>query len=187
MQRYKPKYCLTLKPSGYRNSNNSDETSRYIAGRAQHSVETNSSPLSAAWSGALQQLHMAAWLLRQQSSSLNMAKRARQRAWAASEPTSVSFGFERLFDGQLRLVCDFIHRVKRRQDIVPVSTKLRQLALAFCKQVASELHRLEDNDINQRRSSIITPFLVSWLYSIALRLLSPSATPSNLTCTLQYL
>ncbi|KAL3188319.1 hypothetical protein MRX96_022987 [Rhipicephalus microplus] len=66
-------------------------------------------------------------------------------------PAGVPPGLEHLFDGQLELVQDFAHWIKRWQNIVP-------------------------------RSSLNTPFLVSRLSSPALHLLSPSATPSHLTC-----
>nr|XP_037286089.1 uncharacterized protein LOC119179121 [Rhipicephalus microplus] len=54
---------------------------------------------------------------------------------------------------KLTLVRNFTHRAKRWEDIVPVSAKLRQQALAICKQVASELHRLEGSDFSERVSA----------------------------------
>ncbi|KAH7968218.1 hypothetical protein HPB52_007031 [Rhipicephalus sanguineus] len=61
-------------------------------------------------------------------------------------PAGVPPGFEHLFDGELGLVRDYVHRVKRRPD-VPVSTKLRRLPLALRQQVASELRQLQDDDV----------------------------------------
>ncbi|KAH6942919.1 hypothetical protein HPB50_011955 [Hyalomma asiaticum] len=50
--------------------------------------------------------------------------------------TDVPPVFQHLFDGELGLVRDFIHLVKRRQHIAPVSAKLRRLPLALRQQVA---------------------------------------------------
>ncbi|KAH7969673.1 hypothetical protein HPB52_021017 [Rhipicephalus sanguineus] len=61
-------------------------------------------------------------------------------------PAGVPPGFQHLFDGELGLVRDYIHRVKRRPD-VPVSAKLRRLPLALRQQVASELRWLQDDDV----------------------------------------
>ncbi|KAH7986169.1 hypothetical protein HPB52_025161 [Rhipicephalus sanguineus] len=67
-------------------------------------------------------------------------------AWPTELPAGVPPGFEHLFDGELGLVRDYVHRVKRRPD-VPVSAKLRRLLLALRQQVASELRRLQDDDV----------------------------------------
>ncbi|XP_049267375.1 uncharacterized protein K02A2.6-like [Rhipicephalus sanguineus] len=77
-------------------------------------------------------------------------------------PAGVPPGFEHLFDGELGLVRDYVHRVKRRPDIVPVSAKLRRLPLALRQQVASELRRLEDNDVIERVSASewVSPLVV---------------------------
>ncbi|XP_049273390.1 uncharacterized protein LOC125759126 [Rhipicephalus sanguineus] len=77
-------------------------------------------------------------------------------------PAGVPPGLEHLFDGELGLVRDYGHRVKRRPDIIPVSTKLRRLPLALRQQVASELRRLEDNDVIERVSASewVSPLMV---------------------------
>ncbi|KAH7932407.1 hypothetical protein HPB52_024589 [Rhipicephalus sanguineus] len=55
-------------------------------------------------------------------------------------PAGVPPGFEHLPD-----------RAKRRQHIIPVSAKLRRLPLALRQQDASELRRLQDDDVHRWR------------------------------------
>ncbi|KAL3170147.1 hypothetical protein MRX96_015201 [Rhipicephalus microplus] len=75
-------------------------------------------------------------------------------------PPGIPRRFKHLTDGELGPVKDYVHRVKRWQDIMLRSTKLHRLPPALPQQVASELHQLENKDFivdnnNQQKQSTL--------------------------------
>lgn len=80
----------------------------------------------------------------------------------SSPPHNAPTEFSHLFSGQFGLVKGFIHDVRLRASVQPVSAKLRPLPLVLREQVSSELHRLESADIIERVSASewISPLVV---------------------------
>ncbi|XP_064482545.1 uncharacterized protein K02A2.6-like [Ornithodoros turicata] len=77
-------------------------------------------------------------------------------------PPAISADFEHLFDGTLGLSKHYIHKVKIRSDIKPVTGKLRRLPLTVREQVSQELRRLEEQDVieNVTASEWVSPIVV---------------------------
>lgn len=66
--------------------------------------------------------------------------------------------FRHLFTPGLGLVTGYIHRVKRRPEVNPVSSKLRRLPLLLRQKVADELVRLEATRVDA--SDWVSPMVV---------------------------
>lgn len=68
---------------------------------------------------------------------------------ASSVPPNTPLEFRHLFTPDLGLVTGYIHRLKRRPEVNPVSSKLRRLPL-LRQKVADELVRLEATGVIER-------------------------------------
>lgn len=81
---------------------------------------------------------------------------------SVSLPPEISAEFCHLFDGNLGLSKNFVHKVKVRSDVQPVAGKLRRLPLTVREQVSQELRRLEELDVIEKvtASEWVSPIVV---------------------------
>lgn len=70
--------------------------------------------------------------------------------------------FSHLFDGKLGLATNFVHKVKIREGITPVTAKLRRLPFSVRDPVRAELQRLEQDDVIEKvdASEWVSPIVV---------------------------
>ncbi|XP_064470027.1 uncharacterized protein K02A2.6-like [Ornithodoros turicata] len=77
-------------------------------------------------------------------------------------PSVLASDFEHLFDGTLGIAKNYVHKVKVRSEVKPVTGKLRRLPLTVREQVSDELRRLEEQDIIEKitASEWVSPIVV---------------------------
>nr|XP_054924330.1 uncharacterized protein K02A2.6-like [Dermacentor andersoni] len=77
-------------------------------------------------------------------------------------PPALAHEFSSLFSPELGLAKGFTHRIKTRQGVQPVTSKLRRLPYSLRSPVSNELHRLLSLDIIERidASEWVSPIVV---------------------------
>ncbi|XP_064479133.1 uncharacterized protein K02A2.6-like [Ornithodoros turicata] len=77
-------------------------------------------------------------------------------------PSVLASDFAHLFDGTLGIAKNYVHKVKVRSEVKPVTGKLRRLPLTVREQVSDELRRLEEQDIIEKitASEWVSPIVV---------------------------